>query len=414
MSEAQSHPSRKTDFPHVQRDSAGEPLDKLTHINRIAAMEGIILKGPKKEEGGALSGKLLDGDSTFLPEFKGQYWVNEKAVRIWSTHKRRRLSNDVLQSRLNSLLDELHRKPLRVMESGLERMKSRLQQTESSREVYIAFWKSSPYFIFAYAAALLTAEHYVNLDLWSNLPRFAAVPVIVGIAGVISWILSRRRDSDIVTMRIYSGNVERLISERLSQVKSELGSSLKQNLPQFGRTISKVYVAEDGTVSESKWLLNKNLNEDRLKDVQYKYPQFALSLKSLEAAHDSFRELFITFCDVANKAMLAIDEAGGVKDQLREEMPSQIRGLYRILSGQTPTLEALEAFEEDNIGSEQHFIKDFLPDDSHAYKPLLESKVRALAKECEVKRQEYVSQLEKVSDVIDYMFWQPANVRISY
>lgn len=414
MSVAQSNWSKKTNLPFTQRNSARESQDEFAHINQIAAMEGIILKKSRNREDGVLSGKLLDGDYGLLPAFKGQYWVGEKSVRIWLTRKRRRLSDHVMQSRLNSLLDELHRKPLNAMESGLERIKSRLQRTESSREVYVAFWKSSPYFIFAYAAALLTAEHYVNLDLWDNLLRFAAVPVIVGIAGMISWKLSRRRDSDIATMRIYSGNVERLISERLSQVKSELLNNLKENLPHFGNLISNIYVADDGKVSATKWLLEENLNKDRLKDIRFKYPQLSLSLKSLQAANESFRELFLMFCDAVVKATLAIDEDRGVKQdgQPRERIPAQVRGLYRILSGQTPTIEAMRDLRE-NIGEEQHFINDFFSDDDHAYRPLLESQIRGLAEECEVKRREYLSQLEKVSSAIDYMFRQPANVRVS-
>jgi hypothetical protein len=397
---------RRQALPPVEVTFEGDSDAALDHIHLKAAMDGIFLKGTKVRDKTTRVGRFRD-DVGWRGGFGGRYRFCNGVARFYRLRISESVPYDDARSRILALFVELHMKSLRGLQTGFEKMRRRLQRTESSKEFYLSVWKASPYFLISYFAALLTASAYVDLKLQQHLLYFVSIPASIAVTAFLAWWRSRTQDSYIASLRIYCSDVESVIQEKIGQIRGLIWG-LRLNLPSAGMPPSDYDFEGKGWMKEP-WNLEANIREPGLTDVAYKFPNLVHSLRLLQKSHNDFANSLGAYLSKVAEMLIDADKKARIdrSTQPKNRLMSQALGLYWICSGRIRSTEDIERFPEDLGTIVKSFVRDLLTNqkDFPFHVPLAGNEIlKKLATKVESDRTLFSKERSEIETILDYSF----------
>jgi len=288
---------------------------------------------------------------------------------------------------------------LKDLKSRYELVGKKLQIDESSREFYLAMWKSAPYATIAAISTLaLTfftpSQPVIHLgDM--PLPAFSIGPmaaaILVGAIGLVGWCVQSKLSEEIARSTIESEDIDRQLQRRRAKVEAQFIISR----PYVGECdLDKIYFTEhirgplhnelDGVVP---WILDdmKHMDGD-LMMLMSRFREKAVELHGKLAS----------FYDAAKANMELLDKTVGLTSQQPPDLqPNRIHGLYLILGGHVRSYLDVQivagASPKVYVSSNQEssFIRDLFgkQDSTNPYPSLLiDPGLGKLAIDCEKSR----------------------------
>jgi len=294
-------------------------------------------------------------------------------------------------------------RPLSSLESEHTEKREKLQQTESSRDVYLSIWRSAPYFVLTLIVATLYL-YASGTDL-----SFVTFSLMVSILTVafVSWTMSRKRDSEIARLRIDATEIEGLISERIAQVKA-IFWNYKSQLPGFFLTINNHRFSGE---FDEKILMNyKNyIGPRRLRDMNSKHHELVMMIAMLGWFANEYFKDTIRFYEAVDSELSRIDKGPSIKenDKTDDRREKIVRGLYKVVSGNVRSIMRVKESQDSSPDPDYHYVEMFLlPEDEKNPLPRLarNPEMTRIGENAEQKRKACVRLYNELISTTDYLF----------
>lgn len=276
-------------------------------------------------------------------------------------------------------------KSLKELETQRSSEERKVQETESSREFYLALWKASPFVLIPLFTSTLIA--FVT---FGDMGYFFCVALasVFGV-GLYGWYATKDLDGKLADARVKAEECRKALSKRYALVELEF---LK-----FRPSTNFLYIENvsfDERMEYMNWRsVRKELNPHLLKDMIHSEDRLIEFMDALDNHGRQYIEDVKSFYQEAKSMILRIDESRNIiqKNQPKDRLPAVTRSLYYIHSGLTSTAEeASRKTREMGLSNEvAHHLRLMLgpASDDNIYHELLgDSTLRNIAESAEKNR----------------------------
>lgn len=322
----------------------------------------------------------------------------------------------------SSTKDETGPQSLKDLQLSRERVRKKLQTTESSREFHLAMWKSAPYaFIAAISALALTfftslQPEYVIFSF--HLPVYSVGPIIVAALvaaiGIYGGLRQGTLGEKIAELTIGSEAIEKQLERRTIKVEAEIINSRPSGTPFYHENFIFSEQLNDSVPIDT----TRNIVPLLLDDMKQLDKDLVELMSRLHESEVDIHNRLVSFYDAARSELEALDQAMGLTSpQPAERQSSRIKALYLVLGGLVTSPLDVQQLPNKNpkvrtrYPEEGHFIQ-LLYDKTSSTNPypslLNKSKLGPLAVDCEKSRTDGLAAFTVVDRIITVKYMQPA------
>lgn len=362
----------------------------------IAAMLGVFFYG----ECDGRRGKWKSEDG-----FSGRYTLVNQVLTF--TIKRRPRGKDptTIENLLRRVVEGWSNKSLRDLEMGFEKMRRRLQRTQSTREVGLAVSKSAPYVIITLIVGVVSYSLYSKTVDPATLFIGTATTALVLLAWALSWFISTRSDSNIASLTIYSDNVQKSINEREAQMRGAF-RMLEPDISKI--TFGQHNIAFNDEVRVLKGRTAKlvgGVGGARFTDMHYRFPGLIDKvLQAQKTAQDAVNGLERILQIVESRIKAIDDESGGDANwKQSDRVPTLARASFLVCSGIVKSNDDLKEEESKGLGNaEAKWARDLIADKSNKFSNDLD--LINLANATKKSIDQFQISKAEILSTIDYLF----------
>ena len=329
----------------------GDINARISQMNETGSMDGVYFHVTDDQGGGTWR---IDRKT------KGTFRILDEEIVFEVLKKGKAYTPSELEGILGSMAAGWPSKSLSELEKSHHNLSRRMRRTESSREVYVAVWKASPYFVISLITAFLSAYLYLNVPELAFFLGLAILIVIETTVGV--WFASRDQDSYIATLSIYSDKIVRTIGERMEQVRKDF-LDIRNRLPKVAIDISSITFADYiRVISDKSSSLESKVRVARLSDMNHRYPGLISKIRQIYLDRNEFSKHITSFYSEAYDKVKCLVPDGDSHDT-QDRMDKMLKAFYLVCAGSIPTRADLAIAKSHGFYDSYDCIEKILSDD---------------------------------------------------